>query len=266
MNTKNDEEFTITYENLRFVLEKKHFFTKERFYHYFSVLGHKDIEIEEYWDIFERFPCYREKDIENVFFVVNDILKYPFPPEYEYHPNNRISYTAKENRKKVYYYHEKKIKNIEFNLNDDKDIVLYADLIKKDFSVIVAVDFVESFFEKSKTWLMYDGDIFSTKEMWFSNDKGEVIVCTKDGYRKLLYTKGRGYIRNGRPDYDEGRYNHNKLTMKDKWRNVGNIYVDHTFLIEKSDEESDTEDGSEQERGTMPKSKPRIDRRRTKAK
>jgi hypothetical protein len=239
------KQFSITLETLNTFLERKYYFSKERFHHYFSIIGCNDREIKGYWEIFERFPKYQIDEIKSVIFVIDNILNFPFPPEIEKHEGTRLYYEAKENKKKVFYFHENQIKEIIFNLNEERDIILYAEFIRQGHQIIVAVDLVESFYEKSKTWFMFDGDIFTTKEKWNGRDDGEVIVCTRDGYRKLLYTTGRGYVRNGKPDYDDRCFSHYKISMKDHFRNIGNIYADLSFLIEKSVEDEDTEVESE---------------------
>jgi hypothetical protein len=234
-------------EELNTVLDRKYYFTKERFYHYFSVIGCGNKELKEYWDIFEKFPRFNTDDIDKVIFVLDHIQNFPYPPEYKYRPDGGLFYKERENIKKVYYWHEEQIKTLQFNLNENVDIALYAEFIRKGNEIIVAVDLVESFYENSKTWLIFDGDIFTTsiKDIWFESERGEVFVATKDGYRRLLYTKGRGYVRNGKPDYDEKFRSNYALTSKDKFRYVGNIYADLSFLIDKSGEDEETEGDSE---------------------
>jgi len=232
------KHYILTLEDLHYILQRKHYFTKERFYHYFSIIGCDNNEIKEYWNILEYFPHFNIESLEKVSFVLKNIINFPFPSEY-YEKNGY--YNPKENRKKIYYIHEEKTKFLEFNLNEKSEVILYADFLKKGYEIIVAVDLVESFYDKSKTWLMYDGDIFATKDNWNNKEDGEIIVCTKDGYRKLLYTKGRGYVRNGKPDYDERESSHYALTMKSNFHYIGNVYVDLSFLIDQEAKEEGDE-------------------------
>lgn len=118
--------------------------------------------------------------------------------------------------------------------------------------------------ERCKKMRIYEGDIFVTynehadpdRNIWGDRDNG-VYVARWDGYRQLLYTRGRGYVKAddcGKPNYatmqcdgkynedylsydDNHRYSHHRLTMGRSWERVGNIFCDISILKEKKKED-----------------------------
>ena len=221
------------------VLGRKYYFSLERFTHYFTILGIKDTAIKEYWFIWENFPYIRDQDIEKASFVLDKILAYPKPV---YQKGGDLCYEkSKESQKKVYYKCGEEIKNFEVNFNETEQVILYADFLKREPEIIVAVDLYEKIYHNSKTICAYEGDFFATRDSWNRDRDGDVYVCTRDGYRKLLYTKGRGYIRNCQPDYGKEKYSSYVITGKDKFNYMGNIYADPSFLIDGDEDDEEEE-------------------------
>lgn len=120
--------------------------------------------------------------------------------------------------------------------------------------------------ERTKRMRIYEGDIFVTyneyanerNNIWSDRGNG-VFVARWDGYRQLLYTRGRGYVKAddcGEPNYattqcdeeyneeylsydDDHRYSHHKLTLGHSWERVGNIFCDISMLREKKQEKKE---------------------------
>ena len=225
---------------LRKIYEKKYFFTKERFFHYFTILGNKKEEIDEYFRLWNRFPNYTDEDMETADCIIQKIMAYPFkdnslPGSY------RFGYKHKPNKKRVYYQNDDAIISFEVDLNEADEIILYAEFLKRKPEVIVTVDFIEELTKGNERIRVFDGDVFSTSETWDRRRDGEIIMCYGGPYRKLLYTRGKGYIRNGKPDLDEEEYSSYVLTGKDNFRFFGNAYADPSFLVDSDVPEGDNE-------------------------
>jgi hypothetical protein len=226
---------------LREMENRKYFFTKERFFRYFSILGKKKEEIETYFQLWNRFPNYTDEELETADFVIQKILDYP--ENGSLCRAYRFGYEYRPNKKRVYYQNGNAIASFEIDLNEWDDVILYAEFLKGKPEVIVAVDFIEELSKNNNSIKVFDGDVFSTSETWGFGKDGEVFMYYRYSYRRLLYTQGRGYIRNGRPDLDERECNHYALTLKDKFQFIGNVYADASFLVDPEAMEEEGENG-----------------------
>jgi len=237
---------SITFKELHLLLDRKYYFTKERFYSYFNMLCVIECkDLDKLWLIWERFPYFEEDDIENVSFIVEKLLLYPHIELSFDSDSYRIYYESKPNRKKIYYENRKGIRNFEIDFNDTDQVILYADFLKKNIEkIITAVDLIEEIYWDSKSLYVYDGDVFSVKDKYSKDKDGKLFACTKNGYKKLLYTREKGYLRNGKPDYDDSSYNYHVITGNNRFDYIGNIYADPSFLIEKGAETEEGEDNA----------------------
>jgi hypothetical protein len=213
---------------------KNRCYSKERFAYLFSIFGYNEKEVEKLWEVYSAFPRVREDDYENAELVVDKILEIPKVET----PWN-ICHSPRDCKKRVYYKHENQVCNFDIDLNRLDEVILYADFLKKNPEIIVIVDFIEELGYRETRLSVYDGDIFSTSDLWHRDRDGEIIVCDKGTYRRLLYTKGKGYIRNRKPDYDEGKYSSYVVTGKNRYSKLGNLYVDVSFLIEGEEADDD---------------------------
>jgi len=239
---------SITFEELNLLLERKYYFTKERFYNYFNMLCVEEIKnLEKCWLIWEKFPHFSVDDIESISFIVEKLLIYPYIEHSFDSASYRIYNESKPNRRRIYYKNRKEIKNFEIDFNNTDQVILYADFLKRNIEkIITAVDFIEEIYKDGKTRYVYDGDVFSLNEKWNKDRDGKLFACTKDGYRQLLYTRGKGYLRKGKPDYDDSHYNHHIITGCDRFKYIGNIYADSSFLVEQG---AETEEGENNNAG-----------------
>lgn len=147
------------------------------------------------------------------------------------------------NKKIVYYSQpqDEELHQLKVNLDRSEDIICYAELLKRRCKIKVVLDYVETI-NTSHDWDnrqseeedIYTGDIISCM-----NDSGYdagVYLCEgpQKGYSQLLYTKGKGYIRDGKPDRDRDHsYTSYKFNAHDKkFKKIGNIYLDASILIE----------------------------------
>jgi hypothetical protein len=240
-----------TLEQINKIFRDRHLLTRERFFHYFAI-SYKldDWQISKYWEIYEKFPYWDksyaeemdkilellEKFLDRIRDGVTIPYRYPEPTRIRkqiVYSGSSAAPAAESSSAESGIIVEQKILNVDFN--SATDIFLYAELLGSGIKIIAILDFVEKIRLTANNELdVYEGDILVTLDESYSNSyEDNIYVCTGKGgeYRRLLYTKGRGYIRNGKPDYD-GRYNHHVLTCCKTVKRVGNIHIDTSFLTD----------------------------------
>lgn len=178
-------------------------------------------------------------------------------------PSVEYNHYRKSDKRRYFYTEGKQTKTIEISLHSREDIILLSELLQRDGIKMYGVAEHLGYLEGQKTSITdrehiqyFDGDIYFlygdvTDRIfydWYSigNDAG-VYVATKDGWRKLLYTPGRGYInKQGEIEYedDDHFYSDYKLEKSGmKFQYVGNTNFDCAVLmerkpkVEKSEEE-----------------------------
>lgn len=165
-------------------------------------------------------------------------------------------YDQKDERR---YFYQKKGKEatIDIDLSRRDGVILFGKLLQCEDVKITGVakylGHLEGKMNESRNREKhdyYDGDIYllyadPTDRVfydWFShgNDAG-VYLATDNGWRKLLYTPGRGYIdtKGNLQFVDEKKYYSNYMLEKSGmgFRYVGNIHQDHNVLVEKREVE-----------------------------
>lgn len=225
-------------EELREIYDSKHYVTKERFVKYATNLH----EIEEHQagemhKVYKAFPrgIYDNSKIEEVDKIIQLALDIAnkIKGSIRLAPVHKDSH-IKEVKLLLYKDSEKptdSIKEIELDFHSSEDIIFYADLLKKEVKIVALLNMYNSFFKADKTTNLFEGDIYSTEDKLFN--ASDVYIVTEKCLKKLLYTYGKGYMRNGEPDIDEeGSYNHHALTMRECFK-LGNIYKDANFLVDK---------------------------------
>jgi hypothetical protein len=152
-----EENMEYSLAALRRMEDKRYFFTKERFFRYFTILGKRKEEIETYIQLWNRFPHYTDEELEIADFVIQKILAYPQkdPLCRAY----RFGYKYRPNKKRVYYQNGDDIASFEIDLNEADDIILYAEFLKGNPEVIVAVDFIEELAKGNDRIKVFDGDV-----------------------------------------------------------------------------------------------------------
>lgn len=178
-------------------------------------------------------------------------------------PSVEYNLYRKSDKRRYFYIEGKQTKTIEISLHSREDIILLSELLQREGVYLKGVAEHLGYLEGQKTSITdrehiqyFDGDIYFlygdvTDRIfydWYScgNDAG-VYVATKDGWRKLLYTPGRGYInKQGEIEYedDDHFYSDYKLEKSGmKFQYVGNTNFDCAVLmerkpkVEKSEEE-----------------------------
>ena len=144
---------------------------------------------------------------------------------------------------------------MDLNLLEKGDVLRYALLLQQENTeILYRVDFYERVQVRFGTFGtdkrmevdIYDGDIIfcTDKDMHFSwGDESGAYLCIDGCYKRLMYTPGRGYLRRGKPDFEQNkddedcRYNNYVFNSYErKFQIVGNIFVDNTALNERKEE------------------------------
>jgi hypothetical protein len=196
---------------------------------YLITRGYKKEQRKYNWNLIDSFPNISENDIEKATRLFNILLDMPDMPQWY-----GVCHEGRETIKKFFYKEGQEITSVKFNLNDDRDIIMAADFLGQNPEIIAVVDFFEIINERNQKIDVFDGDVFSTRDDLSSFDKkdGDLYLCTNRVYKKLLYTKGKGFLRNGQPDIDDDDCNHYAATLRDSFIKIGNIYADASFLVE----------------------------------
>ena len=164
---------------------------------------------------------------------------------YSYEDKRRYFYkraNTKEERKTA------EINSVDINLKDKDDIVNLAALVQsKDVHIVGVATQVGKIKEYGDTEEkpVFDGDIVfvylkpseSMYYSWYGDDAGVYIAEKNGGWRKLLYTPGRGYImKDGELDYENDTlYSDYKISKSGNgFRFVGNIHGDESVLRDKT--------------------------------
>ena len=158
-------------------------------------------------------------------------------------------------KRRYYYTEDGTERTVDVSLHSRSDILLLSELLQRDGVKIVGVAEHLGYLEgemkgNSKEKFQYfEGDIYFLYGdigdrifySWYDRgDEAGVYVATKKGWRKLLYTAGRGYVdKHGVVEYedDEHFYSNYKLEQSGmKFQYIGNIHCDDRVLREKKKE------------------------------
>lgn len=230
---------TYTLAQLSQIYECRYHLTEARFMHYFKTLyGWNESQCQAGYLLFVKFP--REVYDEERHEVLDKLL--PLVIEVtQLIRNDSLPCGIKENnrsemRKLIHYTEEGESRTTDIKLNLPADVIAYGELLKRGVTVNVVLDYVEDLplsSRESKTTSVFDGDIFSTQLVNWRRGEGAIYVCDKGTYRPLLYTKGKGYLRGGEPDYDtDKQFRSHVIIKQDSFEKIGNVYVDVTILTD----------------------------------
>jgi hypothetical protein len=236
------------------LFNQRHNITHDRFIYYFTVAyGMDKYDAKECWEIYEKFPYYANRDTE-IYAKFEDIIEKIRPILEAIGKAAPIHATpeARKIKKKVFYRLREggEELSVVFDLNSASDVIAYAELLKSGCEIIRALDAVDTISSnrivgsERGQFLVFDGDIFVVTDVSYSRSNTDnIYVCKRGTYYRLLYTLGKGYLRNGRPDYDEeNEYNSHVLTVSsESVKRIGNIYVDCSMLDDNQEHNSLTD-------------------------
>jgi hypothetical protein len=176
-----------------------------------------------------------------------DIVPYIRHEEYKKHDCRRYFYTETGYDK-----------TLDVSLCSRADIILLSELLQRDGVTVEGVAEHLGYLQgetkgnSREQFDYFDGDIYflygDVGDRIFYNyydcgDESGVYVATKDGWRKLLYTPGRGYIdKKGEIEYEDDKHFYSDYKMEHsgmKFRYIGNIYHNMSVLREKKTEKKE---------------------------
>lgn len=220
----------------------KHTLTWERFDYYFKTLyNHNDREIKWFFELYTKFPgnVYNIDDtkdnstleyvLEKAKYIVDMINSAAHLPFYDANGNE-----VRDLKRKIYFSENEVIRQLEVNFNNATEIIAYAEVLKRGVVVLCVLNHLETVWRPGNNKEQFDiweGDIFNTYDTYWNPDKSRVFIATGDGLRHLLYVKGKGYLKKGKPHYDtEHKYTSYAITGNEQWRKIGNVITDLHLL------------------------------------
>lgn len=157
----------------------------------------------------------------------------------------------KNDSRRYFYSEDDEYKTLDVNLHSRADILLLSELLQRDDVKMIGVAEHLGYLEgdvkgnSKEKFQYYEGDIYFLYGdvadrmfySWYSRgDEAGVYIATEKGWRKLLYTSGRGYVdKRGVVEYedDDHFYSNYKLEKSGmKFQYVGNIHCDSRVLRE----------------------------------
>lgn len=153
-----------------------------------------------------------------------------------------IDYQPSTPKWKVYYKQEgsNEVCQMCVDFRDKFSVINYAMLLKREVEILARIDYYETIeicYKHEKVDLFCGDIIFCADNDNYFVDKSGAYVCVGEGYKKLMYTPGRGYMRNGELDYEQNKdgieclySNHVFNSYGKDFQVVGNIYVNRSVL------------------------------------
>lgn len=157
----------------------------------------------------------------------------------------------KNDSRRYFYSEDDEYKTLDVNLHSKADILLLSELVQRNDVKMIGVAEHLGYLEgdvkgnSREKFQYYEGDIYFLYGdvadrmfySWYSRgDEAGVYIATQKGWRKLLYTSGRGYVdKRGVVEYedDDRFYSNYKLEQSGmKFQYVGNIHCDSRVLRE----------------------------------
>lgn len=224
---------TYTIKDLNTIWTARGYLPLERFVHFFTLrFGYTEREAKSAFEVFSQFPkhIYGNEDMQNKIDKIIPLALQIVDELYKHWDSNNkfqnISYYEKELRKLVYSKNDE-LKELVLDLHSASDIITYSELIKQEVKQIALLRFCCEVPVKNsdKYFKIFEGDIFDTTDLFYTTKSNMYVAEKNNIFKKLLYTKGKGYLRNGELDFDKGSFNYHCLTLTD-WVKIGNVTTD----------------------------------------
>lgn len=232
-------------EQLARINRSRGYLSQERFLHYFvHRFGYSEKLATRLYQIFWKFPfnIHQESEIDEIDEIVTKCVELLTEIEDGFNLSIPKSIFEDYENKKIYRYlykeseEEGDIKELTFNIFNAQDMITYAELLRRNVFAIALLSYCDTFSvqkgNKSEYLEVFEGDIFTTNEDYW-NKPAELWVAGKKGdFHKVLYTQGRGYIRNGELDFDESEKGSSYNVTGKKYVKLGNYYTHYHLLID----------------------------------
>lgn len=232
-----------TLDELRNIYEAKNFLPKERFVYYFMHrYDYSERKAREAHKLFFEFPraIYDPTEIHKLDEVIIRVLDLVKSIQEANRHHYGLYYKAfafresPEQKRKVIYKDGEVQKELLVDFRKGEDIILFAEVLKKPTTEIVAIlEFscsVKIDNQSDKYLDIFEGDIFDTYDKYWGSKSNVYIATGLDTFKRLLYVKGKGYINSKKePNYDEGSYTRYALTLE-TFSKIGNLLTDSYLL------------------------------------
>ena len=250
-----------TFAQIQEISEWRGYITKQRFVGYAKAKApYTDREASALWKVWEHIVelnWYRLGEVKDeALKQVLDIAREAYESVCKGAHIRYVDDSPKTPKWKVYYRREEggELHRMEVDLRNKEDVLKYALLLQQEgVEILFRADYyktVEASYgtrpiNERKKIDIYNGDIIfcSDKDSYGWSDSSGAYVCTLYGYKKLMYTQGRGYLRRGEPDFEQNSDNEDCLysdymfnAYDKRFDVVGNIYMDKSVLMEKKQE------------------------------
>lgn len=231
---------TYTLKDLETIFSAKGYLPLERFVHYFTLrFGYTEREASEAYRLFSSFPknIYGNEEMQaRIDEIIPLALQIVNELQHSWNLTDKFQeYILRDKElRKLIYKQNGEIKEVELDFQNSIDILSYAALINQQIEPIALLCFCEKINNKNdnfKYLKIFEGDIFNANDSFWGN-KSNIFIAQKNGtFKKLLYIKGKGYLRRGELNYDDGSFNSNCLTLTD-WVKIGNVTTDLVKLTD----------------------------------
>lgn len=224
-------------QDLAKILNSKHILTRDRFLHYFTLrYNYSEHEASEAHQLYSKFPkgIYNEKESAVLDKIIPKALLIfdELRDGWDKKRDLKIDYREKSIKKLIYNINGKSTETI-FDFHDPNDIITYAAILKNaNFEIIALLSLCCEINEKETTYI-FVGDIFDTNDKFWGN-QSNVYVAGKNGcFQRLLYIKGKGYVRSGNElNYEEDKMYTDYVLRLNDYSKIGNISIDYSMLTD----------------------------------
>ena len=230
MSRETKKQLRFTIEDMVQIRDSRHLVTKERYIYYAQLQFLKtEREASGLYEEYFKFPFFHVKSAESLeiaLWIYNHLSCASLPEK-----NKQWSKTSDSKRLKVkvFYIKDGRLSNVEIDLHSYVDVQDYAKIIEKH-EIVSVCEWVDDYYSNSKTINIYEGDVFDTHDQFWNNKKGNVYCVMNGKIRRLLYTKGKGYLHGDKINIDgDGSYTSYACCGKNSTY-LGNINVDYNFL------------------------------------
>ncbi len=235
-----------TLNELSTIFYNRYHLTKDRFMYYFTTrYGYSERDALEAYLLYSSFPRIisqgesKQEEINKLDIILPQATEVveSFLSSWELRPKNIDSYDKE--LKKIYYKvaEDTPVKELIIDVFKSEDIITYADILKSKPIIIAMLSLCKTISyqdanNQSQELHVFEGDIYDTKDKFYGNKSTLYVAETDNTFRALLYTKGKGYLYKGEPNYnDDGKYNSHVLTGYE-FHKLGNIHIDLHVLTD----------------------------------
>ncbi len=225
-----------TLKELQTIFNSRHYLSRDRFMHYFvNRYGYTENGANAAFKVFCDFPKKIHDDKSHK--LLDEILPKALELVEEIQNGSIIIYhldQKKEYKKLVYKEHDEIIEFV-MDMNNSSDIISYGEILKRKIEILGMLSFCEEVSShhrnERKKSQVFEGDIFDANDTYWSASNSNVYVAKAGGgFYRLIYIKGKGYLRNGELNIDEECSYSDHAAIKEQGAKIGNTLTDLHLL------------------------------------